>query len=954
MTKSDHKNSSRKFSTVRASALGSACFAALALSGTVHAQDATSDEGPADARELDTVTVTGSRLQRDNSNAPSPTTGFSAAEFEATGALTAADALAELPQFSNGFGSQSQTINTVNDGFSSGTALANLRNLGTQRTLVLVNGRRHVGGDPGRSSVDLNAIPAEMIDRIDVVTGAASAVYGADAVTGVVNIILKDDFEGAAFTVRSGTTSENDGEELQIAGTIGGGFDDGRGSALLSVEYTQSESIFHRDRSFGQFDGNNYQADGAQGSSAAVGGRWQGETFDASNNLVPFTNDFRFQRTPFRNLQAPVERVLVSAVADYELYASDGFTVNWFNEASFSNSESEITFEPQFFWFRGRNENPTASQFEAPRISATNPFYLASGVTADPSTASLFLRRISEQGDRSSIVNRDTYRFVTGFEGDINDSWRYETYYQYGRVEATQDDVGTLDRNRFFAGLDVNDNGTPTDLSDDTCADPAFVALGCTPINVFGQGTITQDQLNYATIDVLSSAESTQEVFSGFVAGDIFALPAGDVGLVVGAEYREETTTVTPDEALQDRSAATRQVQGVDGSYDVSEVFAEINVPVVADAPFAQLIEFGGAVRYSDYSTVGGETSWSLRGDWTVNDWVRLRGVYATAVRAPNIGELFAPESSFTSALQDPCDTDGGAITLTGNRAANCSTVLGAAAATFDQSQQDSQVTRQLTSGNANLDAEDATTFTVGAVFTPISGLTVEVDYWDVEIEDVIRPFNAQTILNQCFDQPGLPTEFCAAVNRDPNTNQIADVTAFVVNAATENAEGLDIAVRYFFDLESAGVPGDFGVSLNYSHLFDRSFIAFDGADEEDRTGEIGNFEDQFSAQLNYNIGDFGLGWNLRYLSDALGNSVDPVALALDGNSIDSIVYNDLQARYSLGDSLDLSFGIENVFDEDPPLITDESPLVGGAEITAGGIYDTRGRFFYASVSKRF
>jgi len=942
-------------------------------SAAVYAQDSGPDSGPdsgEDEFEMDEVVVTGSRIRSGNESSPVPMNVLNEDSFKQTGSLTVSEAVNQLPQLGESFGAQNQDINSLNGGFDAGTELINLRNMGSQRTLVLVNGRRHIGGDPGTSSVDMNTIPSEMIERIEVITGAASAVYGADAVTGVVNVILKKKYQGASVSARVGVTDEGDGQEYKLGALLGDTFSDDRGSALFSVEYTKQEGIKGIDRSFTQYDGNRFTSDPLNGSSAVPGGRIFGTngqfTFDEGNNLVPFGTK-RFQRLPTRDIQTPVERILISTSVNYEVLAGDDFTANFFTEATYANTKASITFDPQLYLLNGgRFGGATERGFDGPKVPANNPFLLALAPTIgaiNPAGVNVFTR-LTDYGPRVSEIDRDTFRIALGFDGDIGDDYSYEIYYQHGEVKATQEDFGTVDKDRFFAGLDVNDNGTPGDFSDDTCADSFYAALGCTPVNIFGQGTISQDFIDYSLIDVLSKSRSKQDVVSGYVTGSAFELPAGEVSFVLGGEYRKESTKVTPDEALQDGSASTRQIAPLSGSFDVKEVFGELKIPVLSDSDIVDRFDITGAARYSDYSTVGGEFSWSLSTDIAFNDLFRLRGSYGTAVRAPNMEELFAPVTSGTTTVQDPCDTlndDASARAQSTTAVANCSAELGALAAGLDQVAIERQTVGTRSSGNANLSAEEATTFTVGVVFQPTEfaeGLTFSADYYSIKIDNVITGLGVQDVVNQCYERPDLPAVFCDQITRDGTTGQLLAVENEVLNAASEELTGLDIQLNYRLDVAN---DGQLMFNVNWTHLFKHEITPpIAGADVDVLTGQIGDFKNRANFFVGYSTENWGVNWTSRFLGSAKADTTIAEGAFTDDqgndlNDIGSIWYHDLQATYSFGeDGPELAAGVKNLFDKNPPIITGPARTAVSAGTTAGGIYDTRGRFFYLSGKVSF
>lgn len=946
--------------SIRRAVLLSAVAIPLAFATGVHAQVATPDEAASSEAETGGIVVTGSRLRLDE-RSPSPISVLDAESLAAKGTQTVFEAINELPQLGRSFGAQSQDFNSLAAGFSAGTALINLRNLGTKRTLVLVNGRRFVGGDPGTSAVDLNSIPSGLISRVEVVTGAASAVYGADAVSGVVNITTKTRFQGIELTARGGVSSYGDGAEYSIGGVYGTRFAGDRGSFVVSAEHAQTGSILGSGRSYGQFDGNNFTVLPANGSGVLSGATVFGAngnfTFDDQGSLIPLTTQ-RFQRTPYRNLQTPLRRTVAAANLEYTL--SDAAT--FFAEGSYARVHAEIAYEPGFIQFNGRN-----TTLEMARVPVNNPFLQALVPTIGPIPAAGINvnRRFTEAGTRTAVIDRETYRVATGMRGDLSSAFKYELYYQYGRVDATQETFGVLDRRRIAAALDVDTRGTAT-FADDVCADAAYRALGCQPINLFGINTIPQSFFDYAGVQALYKTRSSQNVVSGNISGDLVQLPAGPLGVVIGAEYRHEATSVTPSDALTN-GFSTSQTQGVSGSYDVKEVFGEIGVPLFRDRPFLNSVSIGGAARYSDYSTVGAKFAWSVRGDWQVGPAIRFRSVYATAVRAPNITELFAPRTQAAANVQDPCDTinDAGApIALGSVVAANCSAVLGSAAAGFNQIQLQRQLVFVLNEGNRNLDAERAKTLTVGTVLTPTSilpGFTTTIDYYRIRIDNVISALTVQDVVNQCFNRAERPALFCDLVARNPlnaavNPGQIATVSNQLLNAATEKLSGLDVVARYAFKINEAGsTPVRVTLGATWSHLFDHAFVPYTNAAPDRRDGQIGDFKNRYTASANFQWGSTSFNWETRVLSAAKADTMIPDSSPLAaGNRIDAFWYHDAQVGVRLDERFQFAFGVKNVFDRDPPIVTTPARTASSGGTTAGGIYDQRGRFFYVNVKAGF
>ena len=942
----------------------------------VLAQTPSESTAPA-AEESTTVIVTGSRIRQANLKSTSPQQTLDEKTILRSGAAMVSDVVNTLPQLGASVGNASQSLDSANGNFSSGVELVNLRNLGAKRTLVLVNSRRFVGGDPGTSSVDMSAIPTDMVARVDVVTGAASAVYGADAVSGVVNVVLRKSFDGLRMTTRLGQSAEGDDTQKYVSLLTGTHFNDGRGNVMFGAEYSDGDGVMYRDRPFGQYDAGNMTVSPANGSSAADGGRVVANGkqyyFDANNNPVLASTinvpDYLYQRLPHRTLVAPVDRFTSSLVGGYDFVpdSGTGFSAHGYVEAGYSHVKTSQTFEPMSLFFDGTKVGTLAEgPNDAPRIPATNPFLIqfANEVGVDPNSVTALNRRLSETGDRTSYTTRDTYRFAAGLEGQFNTNWRYDAYYQYGRVTSAQDDTGTIDRNKLFAALNVNDNGTPGNLADDTCADPAYAAMGCVPVNVFGAGTVSKQFLDYAAIPSHSTTQSAQNVLSGYVSGDLFQLPGGTATLVLGGEYRKEETVIKPASSYIDKSSSMRFLNGASGSYDVTEEFAELSLPVLADKPLFKALTFGLAARHSDYSTVGSKFSYSGKIDWALNDAFRVRAVYSTAVRAPNINELFAPLSSSNGTVADPCDTvadNGSAIALTGNRSANCATALGANLNGFDQTQSQRQTVQIQSSGDPKLDAEEAKTYTVGFVWTPqsfLKGGNLSVDYYNIDIDNVISALGVQDIVNQCYDQAGLPADFCGKVTRSPTTGQLFAVNNQLFNAATESVRGVDVQANYGFRLDNTALkaPGRLDLSTSWSHLLKHDFLAREGATVDNRLGQIGDFKDRINATVAYSVNGFRFAIDERYLSAALADTTILPSNALWAlNQFKAMYYTDLQVNYTpRNNAFELTVGVKNLSDEQPPINTTPSRTALGTTSVNGDIYDVVGRYYYVSVSKTF
>lgn len=873
----------------------------------------------ATAQDADEIIVTGSRIVKpSNGNSPQPVVILDADAFKETGALTIAEALNELPQLGDSLEGGS-SINSLNAGFGVGTQTVNLRNLGANRTLVLVNGRRHVGGDVGTSAVDLSSIPSYLVERIDVVTGASSAVYGADAVTGVVNVILKENYEGTEVGIRGGLATRGDGEEFAVNAVHGGTFN--RGEYVIAGEYSTQGEILGEDRSFAEFDGSAVTglSEAANGSGINPGGLFAADGgtggFDENGIFVqPFSE--RFQRVPFRSLQNETDRLVLSGRGSYELTES----ITAFAEASYANTKVDVQFDPQLALFTG---NGTAG-FRFPNVD---------GVATDDGVLDPITRRFSEFGPRESEIDRDLFRFTVGADGEwFGGTWHAN--YQYGKVDATQTDFETLDKGLLITAIDPVACAAVTD---------------CQFVNIFGRGTIDPASEDFVSADLESDSEAEQHVISAYVTGDAFELPSGAISYVIGGEYRDESAEITPNEALiqvidPDTNTlvglqGTRSFAGnTDGSYDVIEGFAEVSLPVT------ETFDVNLSGRVSDYSTVGTEYSYGINADWAIIDSFVLRASYGRATRAPNINELFGPETTSTASIADPCDTltDGGNVLV---QAAGCAAA--GFGATFNPADIDQQIAG-ISGGNPNLDSETADSFTIGGVFKPTPSTVLSVDYYSIELEDVLAPsFSAQATLNNCIETGD--DVFCDNITRNAGTNFVTSIRSGQVNLAEESVEGLEFALLHSFDLGEAELRFD----ATYTILLEHDRQVNDESEVEDLRGRVDNLENKVRGSVRYIRDNWSVGTTARFLDSGV-QSIDADPAVAIGNEVDSVFYLDLFGSYDINDQLVFSAGVENVFDQQAPIVTDLFENNGSADTVAAGIYDIRGAFGYVGVKYKF
>ena len=951
----------------RAGASALALAASLAFATPVAAQDlATTGE----QEEAQTIVVTGSRIARPDLTSNVPVAVVGSDDLQRDAAINVQDTLQELPQV--GIGQSRTNTNFLVSG--NGVATVNLRNLGSSRTLVLVNGRRFVAGLAGTSAVDLNNIPTDFIERVEVVTGGASAVYGSEAIAGVVNFILKDRFDGIQTRAQYGITEMGDNPRYMGAITAGTSFGlDDRGSFIGHFSYDKDTGLLSRKRAISAEDcyyeicgPDAYSSFSPQGrfelldSTGTAQNAFRGGSlfsFDANNDLIAGSGR-GFNRNGVRRISTPIERYLAAGLFNYELSNS----LKAFAEVTYAKVHSSAQIEPLALatadiYGEGQGfgigiDNPFIPTEVATAIAARN----SDGNPANDVSYIGFRRRQNEIFDRSNVNSRDTWRVATGLRGEIAEAWDWEASYVYGRlhdVTAAED----IDNNRYRNALDA------IRLTDGSivCRSAAARAEGCVPINLFGFNSASPAASAYVQAVVPKSEDivNEQHVASMSLANSrLFSLPAGNVGIALGAEYRKEKS-VDDFDILTNTGGNSGNIQpDTVGAFDVWEVYGETSVPILSDS-IVNYLGLTGAVRYSDYSQpqVGGVLSWNAGLELEVTDGLRFRAVYANANRAPNISEFAAPPSETFTGVVDPCD--GVTASSSGTYDAACRAIPQVAAAiaangVFEYTIADAQDINGFVGGNADLKEETAKTLTIGAVVTPTSvrGLSFTVDYFDIKVEDAIGTVGRNLSIQQCL-LTGLP-DFCDNVIRSSTTGFVRTVNDQLINVANLRTRGVDVGLRYARPVGDARVE----LSGNYSYLIEFKSQANPIAPVQDLADTIYYPEHKATVRAAFLQDAMTFSWQVNYLS---GGTVDIDLVdnedAAPFNHVGGRFYHDAQIRYGLGETkaYALYLGVDNVFAKKPPYLPGSpfTALPTGTE-TAADIYDPFGRRFYAGVQVRF
>ncbi len=996
--------------------LASAAVLALVAPMTVQAQDVAEDEtcldenadGDCDdvagAVEQNAIVVSGTRIRTREYDFASPVVAIDDTAIQNSGVTNLTDFLTEAPALTGSYNSNDGS--GANAGIGGvGLNLLDLRNLGTQRTLTLIDGRRHVAAVPGSSSVDTNSIPIDLIERIDIVTGGASAIYGADAVSGVVNFVTKRDFEGFTIRAQTGISEKGDGNSSFVSATIGTNFAGGRGNIAANVEYGHDDRLLLSDRrAFGPsfrafFDNQDDLADDPNIPDRILASDvnyLDSSPISAIDTDFDFLPDFLGDGRPYipgtflgsffesggsgtpvstysGEILPNLDRYIGNLLFSYELTDS----VRFFAEGKYARVDSESFGQPTFDFFIGV---PTDNPFIPANINdpAVNAFDFLDIVLVTG-------RDNLDLGRRGEDNRRETYRGVAGIEADITDTIRFDASYVYGQSDNVIRQTNTRFNDRFFAALDAVDEGefltgTPngnivcrSNLTGDATSSNQNVTgafffddfdtlsftpganSGCVPFNLFSNN---QDPASLAFINTTAVDTSTikQHVATAAFSGDFgdgFALWGDPIGFALGAEYRKEISESIPDPVNTTGLTFGNALFPETGSFDVYEGFAEVRVPIVQDRPGFYELTVNGAARVSEYSTVG--TTFTYQGGLVyapIADF-RVRGTYAQAVRAPNIGELFSPSNQTFAFIDDPCafdNRDNGSAT----REANCVALLSglgltdAQIATFTG---DAGVSLPgLSTGNLDLSEETAKTITLGAIFQPsfIPGLVMSADYYDVEIEDAISTPSANTLLELCVDAATLDNEFCDNIDRTPvgagfDPNDAGIVSGFTLrpqNVAAFSTKGIDFSLRYRQPTDNLGT---FNFSVVGNHLIELKTQGTPGADIIENAGVQGAPEWQVNFDFNWTLDNFNFNYGINYWDETLRFArrtieADPDIVAPEFIKIDAKFQHDMQLRWTTEDDMSFYVGVNNIFDQEPDVGLTFYPV------------SALGRFFYAGV----
>jgi len=910
----------------------------------------------ADQNLVELVVVTGTRIKRRDFSSPSPIVTVEREDLEFSGQPTLDDYLNQLPQFLPDFG---RTSNNPADG----TARLNLRGMGASRTLVLLNGRRLAPTDLG-SAVDINTIPGALIDRVEVITGGASTVYGSDAVAGVVNFITRDSFEGLNVEGSYNITEKGDSDIYDV--NLAYGFElDGAGNVALYAGYYDREALFAGQRDISSvvlIDDWSTATLQIGGSPYSLGGRVPFPRADLGEGPVIVTwnpdgtpravmdpQDL-YNFAPFTYLQTPLERYHVGMLGSFAI----GDRYEAYLEAGYSNNRANRNLAPVPFgaFVVVNTDNPV---FTPPTQDLFETQYQSRPGFADIG----FVRRMQEIGTRDSEFERDYTRMVAGIRGDVAPGWNLDTWITWTESDTSEALLNSVSFSRVQQGLLV-------DPVSGTCFDPSN---GCVPVDLFGEGRLSAEGAEFLRIGGLRNDASRRQLgASAVVSGSAMELPTGPLDVALGLEWRRDEGDFEADEQLFSGDAlGYSPTAPVRGTEQVTELYAEAVVPLARETGTGRHLDLELGARVSDYRNAGSVWTWKAGLDWGILPSVRLRTMLQRAVRAPDLAELFTEQTTLIDTavdenLPDPCSAS--------SNPADAGIVERCIAQGLPPDQIgvfEATPAYPVTftfGGNPDLDSEHSDTLTLGMVWTPIGvpQLMLAVDYYDLEIEDTIGEIDPLLI---CFDPRNTLGVFCENAQRD-GTGNIAEISAQISNRGLLSTEGIDMQLQYDVALPEtwslAGAGAELRVNTLWTHVLTNESQENPATEVRDCAGFFGRPcdeshsggafavsypEDRALVDLRYLTGPLTLHVAWRWI-DGMKNAAPFLAQALGApqpnlaiSSVGSRSYLDLGFGYRFSE-LEATLLISNLLDEEPPLMADAAP-----NNTDVRMYDVFGRAYY-------
>lgn len=869
-----------------------------------------------------------------------------------------------MPQVIPDFG---RTSNNPGDG----TARINLRGMGSGRTLVLLNGRRLAPSGVG-SAVDLNNLPQALIDRVEIVTGGASTVYGSDAVAGVVNFITRDDLSGLIVEAGTSMTAENDAGVYDVNLAYGHSLASGRGNVAVYAGYQDRESLFAADRSLTRVSYANDDSDGTlyeAGSPNAPGGMIFFPPVDFGNGPAPTTFDadgtprqfgfpadlYNFQAVNY--LQTPLSRYAGGVLASYGL--ASGYEL--YLEFGYSRNESSQQLAP------APARGFVVVNTDSPLLTSETAQLFSDNFEVSPGVAQFgFLRRVPEVGPRISEQTRDYWRTVAGLRGEVANGWELDAWLTYTSASEVEHLRNAVSASRFQQGLLV-------DPATGQCFDPSG---GCVPVDPFGTGRISPAAADFIRIgDIRNDTERNQAVASIVMTGSPLEGWAGDVDTAIGLEWRSDKAHYKADDKLFTGDALGYTGDAaVAGTERVLEIYGEARVPLARDAALAQYLGLELGVRYSRYGLAGGVWTYKAGGEWQPVDALRFRAMHQRSVRAPNNLELFqalfAEDGIFIGedSSDDPCSASNDPVQA--GFLEKC-VIQGLPAAQVGVFEASTVPVQRVHGGNPELEPEISDTWTVGAVITPeaLAGFELAVDYFSLEVTDSIGDIDSLSI---CFDPANTANLFCENIRRDPNLGgNVVEFYEPQSNRGAIGTRGIDTQISYRSDLPAAVAlfenHAQLGANVIWTHLLEASWQLNPATQVVDCVGYFGSFcglgidrgvgatlpENRVTTRISYLSGPFSVQLTSRWIDGA--RNVAGIEAAFFGLAapllaipeIGSRHYLDLGVGYAFTDGISVRLGVDNLTDTGAPNMAD-AVFTNNTDTL---LYDVFGRSYYLNIS---
>lgn len=902
-------------------ALGVAMALAAAMDSPVRAQ-----ESNGATEELAEVAVTGTRLS--GFTAPTPVTSLGSEELQVKAVRNVADLMQDIPALRVNF-------NTGQVSAPLGSSNLDLRGLGANRTLLLVDGRRF-GATDSTGGVDVNVIPAALIKKIEIVTGGASAAYGSDAVSGVVNMFLDDQFEGVKADAQYGASRYDDMHQTGLSLVLGKAFADGRLHVVAAGDYSRNSGELSQDsRPWGRdnwavitnpsYAPGNGQPQRLMLPNSLLSNMTYGGVTASSN--IPALRGLQFlpggQVAPFvygtnvggtfmtggggisvmgdANILPELERTSAYTHVTYALNDS----ASLYADALFSRATA----------FADQLPNTDTGNLTIRSDNAFLPQQIRDILAANHLTSFKMGRLDTEAGVFATDVTTKVQRYAVGAKGSVFGDWNWDLYAQLGRNNYDRFDSSNRITANYLNAVDaVVDPATGQVVCRSTLTHPDN---GCVPANVFGQGSISPAAVAYYTGTSWVTQRQDQDVYAFKLDGSPFRNWAGPASAAIGAEYRKESIAVNADPISVARGWRQINTQPLDGAYNVKEEFLEIGMPLLTDIRLAYLLDIDGAVRHTDYSTSGGVTTWKVGLNYEPVVDLRLRGTVSRDIRAPNLNELFSGQSQGIQPLIDPLNGSQRSIV-------------------------------QLTGGNPNLLPERALTYTLGAVYQPswAAGLRASVDYYSIDLKDAISTLTPQQVIDGCYLQN--QQSLCGQVTRDAS-GTITRVEATLLNTAAMKTSGIDFELDYSRPLAA----GRIAARLLTTYVDELSTTIT--GEVTDRAGQVGvnggvpHWRGNLS--LDYRTEKYDFGALLRYVQGGTYDNTFVEGVDINDNSVPGRSYLDLNGAYWLSEGVQLFAKINNAFDVDPPATPNS---LSQATYATSSLYDRTGRYYIAGVRVKF